>query len=89
MRAIEEGVVDRGQARNGQDCHLLMRARQSAKCLTAGGPTLICRKILIPRCQNILISEASLLKIADLGISQVLDSVFTRALVRAWVPCCT
>jgi hypothetical protein len=39
-----------------------------------------------PSPQNVLISSSGLLKVADLGISQVLDHVFTRALVRLGGP---
>ncbi len=33
--------------------------------------------------QNVLLAEGGLLKIADLGVSQVLDHVFTRVLVSS------
>lgn len=39
--------------------------------------------------QNVLIGEHGLLKIADLGISQVLDHVFTRVLVSSRSFACT
>ncbi len=40
---------------------------------------------LLAYSQNVLVAEGGLLKIADLGISQLLDHVFTRELVGA---CC-